>query len=65
LKSPPHTTPPLQNPPNALKKQDAFVDETSKDPKDLLDKFCDGLKNYKTKRPLEILAPVGMTVEEF
>jgi hypothetical protein len=63
--STPHTTPHLQNPPNALKKQDALVDETSKDPKVVLDKFYDGLKNYKTKKLLEDLALVGMTVEEF
>jgi hypothetical protein len=30
-----------------------------------LDKFYDGLKNYKTKKPLEDLALVGMSVEEF
>jgi hypothetical protein len=41
------------------------VDETSKDPKTVLDKFYDGLNNYKTKKPLEDLALVGMTVEEF
>jgi hypothetical protein len=63
--SPPHTTPPLQNPPNALKKQDATVDEPSKDPKTAMDKFYDGLKNNKTKKLLENLALVGMTVEEF
>jgi hypothetical protein len=61
----PHTTPPLQIPPNALKKQDATVDETNKDPKTVLDKFYDGLKNYKTKKSLEDLALVGMSVEEF
>jgi hypothetical protein len=64
-KSPPHTTPPLQNPPNALKKKDAIVDEPSKDPKTVLEKFYDSLKNYKTKKPLEVLALVGMTIEEF
>jgi hypothetical protein len=41
------------------------VDEPSKEPKTVLDKFYDGLKNYKTKKPLEDLAVVGMTVEEF
>jgi hypothetical protein len=30
-----------------------------------LDKFYNGLKNYKTKKPLEDLALVGMSVEEF
>jgi hypothetical protein len=64
-KSPPHTTPPLQIPPNAPKKKDATVDKTSKDPKTVLDKFYDGLKNYKTKKPLEDLALVGMSVKEF
>jgi hypothetical protein len=28
-------------------------------------KFYDGLKNYKTKKPLEDLALEGMTLEEF
>ncbi len=41
------------------------MDETSKDPKTVLDKFYDGLKNYKTKKPLEDLALVGMSVKEF
>jgi hypothetical protein len=41
------------------------VDKTSNDPKTVLDKFYDGLKNYKTKKPLEDLTLVGMTVEEF
>jgi hypothetical protein len=41
------------------------MDETSKDPKIILDKFYDGLKNYKTKKLLEDLALVGVTVEEF
>jgi hypothetical protein len=41
------------------------VDETNKDPKTVLDKFYDGLKNYKTKKPLEDLALVGMSVEVF
>jgi hypothetical protein len=41
------------------------VDETNKDPKNVLDKFYDGLKNYKTKKSLEDLAVVGMSVEEF
>jgi hypothetical protein len=40
------------------------VDKTSKYPKTVLDKFYDGLKNYKTKKPLEDLALVGMSVEE-
>jgi hypothetical protein len=65
LKSPPHTTPPLQNPPNALKKKDATMHETSKDPKIVFDKFYDGLKNYKTKKSLEDLTLVGMSVKEF
>jgi hypothetical protein len=41
------------------------VNEISKDPKIVVDKFYDGLKNYKTKKPLEDLAIEGMTVEEF
>jgi hypothetical protein len=41
------------------------MDKTSKDPKIILDKFYDGLKNYKTNKPLEGLALVGMSVEEF
>jgi hypothetical protein len=65
LKSPPHTTPPLQIPPNAAKKKDATVNETSKYPKTVFDKFYDGFKNYKTKKPLEDLALVGMSVKEF
>jgi hypothetical protein len=64
-KSPLHTTPPLQNPPNAPKKKDAIVDEPSKDPKAIVEKFYDGLKNSKTKKPLEDLTLEGMTVEEF
>jgi hypothetical protein len=60
----PHTTP-LQNPPNAPKKQDAIVDEHSNDPKPVVEKFYDGLKNYKTKKLLEDLALEGITVEEF
>jgi hypothetical protein len=30
-----------------------------------VDTFYDSLKNYKTKKPLEDLAPEGMTIEEF
>jgi hypothetical protein len=37
------------------------VDEASKDPKTVLDKFYNGLKNYKTKKSLEDLALVGMS----
>jgi hypothetical protein len=48
-----------------LKKQDATVDETNKDPKTVFDKFYDGLKNSKTKKLLEDLALVGMSVKEF
>jgi hypothetical protein len=36
------------------------VDKTSKDSKTVLDKFYDGVKNYKTKKPLEDLSLVGM-----
>jgi hypothetical protein len=41
------------------------VDEPSKDPKTVVKKFYDGLKNYKTKKPLEDLVVPGMTVKEF
>jgi hypothetical protein len=41
------------------------VDEPSKDPKTVVDKFYDCLKNYKIKKPLEDLAVEGVTVEEF
>jgi hypothetical protein len=41
------------------------VDETTKDHKIILDKFYDVLKNYKTKKPLEDLGLVDMSVEEF
>jgi hypothetical protein len=41
------------------------VDEPSKDPKTVLEKFYDALKNFKTKKPLEDLALEGMIVEEF
>jgi hypothetical protein len=64
MKSPPHTIPPPQISPNALKKQDATVDKTSKNSKTVLDKFYDGLKNYKTRKLLEELALVGMSAKE-
>jgi hypothetical protein len=48
-----------------LKKQDAIVDEPSKDHKTIVEKFYDCLKNYKIKKPLENFAVEGMTVEEF
>jgi hypothetical protein len=57
--------PSSQDPPNASKKQDANVDEPNKNHKTILEKFYDGLKNYKTKKPLEDLTLVGMIVEEF
>jgi hypothetical protein len=41
------------------------MDEPSKDPKTVVENFYDGLKNYKTKKPLEDLAVEGMTVKEF
>jgi hypothetical protein len=62
--SPPCTTPP-QNPPMAPKKQDAIVDKPSTDPKDVVEKFCAGLKNYKHKKLLEDLAVLGTIVKEF
>jgi hypothetical protein len=47
-----------------MKKQDA-IDEPSKEPKTVLENFYGGLNNYKTKKSLEDLALVAMTVEEF
>jgi hypothetical protein len=41
------------------------MEEPSKDPKIVVEKFYDGLQNYKTKKPLEDLALKGMTVKEF
>jgi hypothetical protein len=41
------------------------VDEPSKDLKIVVEKFYDGLKNYKIKKLLEDLAIEGMTVKEF
>jgi hypothetical protein len=41
------------------------MDETNKDPKIVFDKIYDDLKNYKTMKPLEDLALVGMSVKEF
>jgi hypothetical protein len=63
--SPPHTTPPPQNPPNAPKKQDAIADEPNTDSATIVVKFLGGLKNYKHKKPLDDLVVPGMTVKEF
>jgi hypothetical protein len=41
------------------------VDEPNKDPRTVVERFYDGLKNYKTKEPLEDLVLEGMTIEEF
>ena len=41
------------------------MDELSKYPKTVVEKFYDALKNYKTIKPLEDLALEGMTVKEF
>jgi hypothetical protein len=41
------------------------VDKPSKDPKTIMGKFYDGLKNYKTKKSLEDLALEAMNVDEF
>jgi hypothetical protein len=41
------------------------MDEPSKDPKTIVEKFYDCLRNYKTKKLLEDLAIEGKTVEEF
>jgi hypothetical protein len=73
--SPPHTTPPTQNPlkkqdapqipPKALKKQDDNVDEPNTDLKTTMWKFFSCLKNYKHNKPLEDLVVLGMTIKEF
>jgi hypothetical protein len=62
--SPPYTTPP-HNPPNALKKQDAIVDEPNTNPKTIVEKFYGSLNTYKTEKPLEDLVIPGMIVKEF
>jgi hypothetical protein len=49
----------------APKKQDVIVDEPSIDPKYVVVKFYDGLKNYKHKKPLKDLAIPDMSVKEF
>jgi hypothetical protein len=41
------------------------VDEARKDPKTVVEKFYDCLKNYETKKLLEDLVVEGMTIEEF
>jgi hypothetical protein len=41
------------------------MDEPSKDPKTVVEKFYAGLNNYKTKKLLEDLVVIGMTVKEF
>jgi hypothetical protein len=41
------------------------VDKPSKDPRTIVEKFYDGLKNYKTKKSLEDLAVECMHVKEF
>jgi hypothetical protein len=41
------------------------VDKPSKYPRTVVQRFYDGINNYKTKKPLEDLALEGMTVEEF
>jgi hypothetical protein len=41
------------------------VDEPSKDPKTVVEKFYAGLKNYKTKKSLEGLVVPSMTVKKF
>jgi hypothetical protein len=63
--SPPYTTSPTHNPPNAPKKQDAIVDEPSTNSKTVVEKFYVGLNKYKTKKPLEDLVVSGTTVKEF
>jgi hypothetical protein len=41
------------------------VDKPSTDPKDVVEKFCAGLKNYKHKKLLEDLVVLGTIVKEF
>jgi hypothetical protein len=41
------------------------VDEPNTNSKTVVEKFYDGLKNYKIKKPLEDLVVSGMTVKEF
>jgi hypothetical protein len=41
------------------------VDEPNTNSKTVVEKFYDGLKNYKIKKPLEDLVVPGMTVKEF
>jgi hypothetical protein len=41
------------------------VDEPSKYPKTVAEKFYDGLTNYKTKKTLGDLVVEGMTIKEF
>jgi hypothetical protein len=62
--SPPYTTPP-HNPPKALKKQDAIVDEPRTNSKTTVEKFYGCLNTYKTEKPLEDLVVPSMTVKEF
>jgi hypothetical protein len=62
--SPPYTTPPL-SPSMALKKQDAIMDKPSTDTKTAVEKFYGSLNIYKTMKPLEDLAVLGMSVKEF
>jgi hypothetical protein len=61
----PRTIPPPQNPPKALKKQDANVDKPNIDPKTVVAKNFGGHKNYKHKKLLEDLVVPGMTIKEF
>jgi hypothetical protein len=63
--SPPYTTPSSQNPPKALKKQDAIVDEPSTNSKTVVEKCCGTLNIYKTEKPLVDLVVAGMIVKEF
>jgi hypothetical protein len=41
------------------------VDEPNKDPRTVVERFYDGFKNYKTKKPLEDLALEGMIIKDF
>jgi hypothetical protein len=41
------------------------MDEPNTNSKTVVEKFYDGFKNYKIKKPLEDLVVSGMTVKEF
>jgi hypothetical protein len=63
--SPPYTTLPPHNHPNALKKQDAIVDEPNINSMTAVEKFYGSLNTYKTEKSLEDLVVPSMTIKEF